>query len=133
MLIGVMASTLPALFPTEIRYSALAIAFNISVVIAGLTPTVTAALVETTQNIMIPAYYLMLCGVFGVITAIYLKETANLPLKGATPMAVDSEEAEELLEQYHGNIEQKIEQIDQKIEELQEKRDHLAKQHPDID
>ncbi len=133
MLIGVMASTLPALFPTEIRYSALAIAFNISVVIAGLTPTVTATLVETTQNIMVPAYYLMLCGLFGIMTAFYLKETANLPLKGATPMAADCEEAEELLEQYHENIEQKIEQIDQKIEELQEKRDHLAKQHPDID
>ena len=37
MSIGVMASTLPALFPTEIRYSALGIAFNFSVVIAGLT------------------------------------------------------------------------------------------------
>lgn len=122
MLIGVMASTLPALFPTEIRYSALAIAFNISVVIAGLTPTITATLVETTHNIMIPAYYLMVCGVFGIITAIYLKETANLPLKGATPMAVDSDEAEELLEQYHGNIEQKIELIDEQIDELQKTR-----------
>lgn len=133
MLIGVMASTLPALFPTAIRYSALAIAFNISVVIAGLTPTLTAALVELTHDLMVPAYYLMLFGVFGIITAVYLKETANLPLKGATPMAVDPEEAEELLEQYHGNIEQKIEQLDQKIEELQEKRERLAKQHPDID
>lgn len=34
--IGVMASTLPAMFPTQIRYSALAISFNISVLIAGL-------------------------------------------------------------------------------------------------
>lgn len=132
MLIGVMASTLPALFPTAIRYSALAIAFNISVVIAGLTPTLTATLVEVTHNIMLPAYYLMICGVFGIITAVYLKETANLPLKGATPIAVDSEEAEELLEQYHDNLGQKIEQIDLKIEELQAKRDHLAKQHPNI-
>ncbi|WP_343596475.1 glycine betaine/L-proline transporter ProP [Acinetobacter sp.] len=133
MLIGVMASTLPALFPTAIRYSALAIAFNISVVIAGLTPTITAMLVEMTHNIMVPAYYLMFFGVFGIITAVYLKETANLPLKGATPIAVDTEEAEELLEQYHDNLEQKIEQIDSKIEELQAKRDHLAKQHPKID
>ena len=37
---GVMASILPAIFPTHIRYSALAIAFNISVLIAGATPTV---------------------------------------------------------------------------------------------
>ncbi|MEB3754137.1 glycine betaine/L-proline transporter ProP [Acinetobacter sp. MD2(2019)] len=133
MLIGVMASTLPALFPTEIRYSALAIAFNISVVIAGVTPTVTAALVETTHDIMVPAYYLMVCGVFGIITALYLKETANLPLKGAKPMAIDTEEAEELLVQYHDNIEQKIEQLDQQIEALQGKRENLAKQHPDIE
>ncbi len=31
---GVMASTLPAMFPTHIRYSALAAAFNISVLVA---------------------------------------------------------------------------------------------------
>ncbi|KAG0926177.1 hypothetical protein G6F31_018479 [Rhizopus arrhizus] len=32
-----MASTLPALFPTRIRYSALASSFNIAIIIAGLT------------------------------------------------------------------------------------------------
>ena len=133
MLIGVMASTLPALFPTEIRYSALAIAFNFSVVIAGLTPTITAALVETTHNLMMPAYYLMVCGGFGLITAIYLKETANKPLIGGVPMAKDEDEAVELLEEFHDNIEQKIENLDQKIEELQEKRQLLADQHPKID
>ncbi|KAA8735684.1 glycine betaine/L-proline transporter ProP [Acinetobacter qingfengensis] len=133
MLIGVMASTLPALFPTAIRYSALAIAFNVSVVIAGLTPALTAALVETTQDILMPAYYLMLCGVVGFITAFYLKETSNKPLIGATPMATSEEEAVELLEEFHDNLENKIEAIDQKIEELQEKRQKLADQHPKID
>ena len=39
---GVMASILPAMFPTHIRYSALAISFNISVLIAGATPTAAA-------------------------------------------------------------------------------------------
>ncbi|MCS5960537.1 hypothetical protein LNP74_15250 [Klebsiella pneumoniae subsp. pneumoniae] len=48
--IGVMASSLPAMFPTHIRFSALASAFNISVLIAGLTPTLAAWLVETTQK-----------------------------------------------------------------------------------
>lgn len=133
MLIGVMASTLPALFPTAIRYSALAIAFNISVVIAGLTPTLTATLVETTQNIMMPAYYLMVCGVFGFITAIYLKETSNKPLRGAVPMATCQEEAVELLEEFHETIEQKIESIDEQIDALQQKRQKLADQHPKID
>ncbi|ANY87741.1 Proline/betaine transporter [Pseudomonas putida] len=57
--IGVMASTLPAMFPTHIRYSALASAFNISVLIAGLTPTIAAWLVESTKDLYMPAYYLM--------------------------------------------------------------------------
>ncbi|MFT4021474.1 MAG: glycine betaine/L-proline transporter ProP [Acinetobacter sp.] len=133
MMIGVMASTLPALFPTAIRYSALAVAFNISVVIAGLTPTLTATLVEFTHNLMIPAYYLMICGVFGLVTAFYLKETANKPLKGGTPMATNEEEAVELLEEYHDNIGQRIESIDQQIEDLQKKRQKLADQHPEIE
>ncbi|STE89220.1 proline/glycine betaine transporter [Escherichia coli] len=51
---GVMASTLPAMFPTHIRYSALAAAFNISVLVAGLTPTLAAWLVESSQNLMMP-------------------------------------------------------------------------------
>ncbi|UMX49818.1 hypothetical protein MJ390_02710 [Klebsiella pneumoniae] len=44
--IGVMASSLPAMFPTHIRFQRhLASAFNISVLIAGLTPTLAAWLV----------------------------------------------------------------------------------------
>lgn len=132
MSIGVMASTLPALFPTEIRYSALGIAFNFSVVIAGLTPTLTATLVETTHNLMVPAYYLMICGVVGIATAMYLKETANKPLIGGVPIGHNIEEAQELLEEFHETIEQKIENIDQKIQELQQKRQKLADKHPDI-
>ncbi|MGL5161204.1 MAG: glycine betaine/L-proline transporter ProP, partial [Plesiomonas shigelloides] len=72
---GVMASSLPAMFPTKIRYSALAIAFNISVLIAGLTPTLSAWLVEVTQNLYMPAYYLMAIAVVGLITGILMKET----------------------------------------------------------
>lgn len=78
---GVMASTLPAMFPTHIRYSALAAAFNISVLIAGLTPTLAAWLVESSQDLMMPAYYLMVIAVIGLVTGISMKETANRPLK----------------------------------------------------
>jgi len=130
--IGVMASTLPAMFPTHIRYSALAAAFNISVLIAGITPTLAASLVESTQNLMMPAYYLMVIAVIGLITGLYMKETANLPLKGATPAASDLQEAKEILREHHDNIEQKIEDIDAEIAELQAKRSRLVDQHPRI-
>ncbi len=129
---GVMASTLPAMFPTHIRYSALASAFNISVLVAGLTPTLAAWLVESTENLMMPAYYLMVIAVVGLITGMTMKETANKPLKGATPAASDLAEAREIVQEHHDNIEQKIEDLDREIEALQAKRSNLVQQHPRI-
>ncbi len=131
--IGVMASTLPAMFPTHIRYSALASAFNISVLIAGLTPTAVAWLVESTNDLYMPAYYLMVIAVVGLVTGLTMKETANKPLRGAAPAASDIEEARELLQEHHDNIEQKIEDLDEQIAELEAKRKNLAQQHPRID
>ena len=129
---GVMASSLPAMFPTKIRYSALAIAFNISVLIAGLTPTLSAWLVEVTQNLYMPAYYLMAIAVVGLITGILMKETANLPLNGATPAASDKAEARELLQEQYDTIEQKIEALNVQIATLGAQRQRLIAQHPDI-
>ncbi|WP_075181738.1 glycine betaine/L-proline transporter ProP [Pantoea sp. 1.19] len=129
---GVMASTLPAMFPTHIRYSALASAFNISVLVAGLTPTVAAWLVEATQNLYMPAYYLMVIAVIGLITGLTMRETANKPLRGATPAASDISEAREILQEHHDNIEQKIDDIDEQIKALEAKRRNLVDQHPRI-
>jgi MHS family proline/betaine transporter-like MFS transporter len=130
--IGVMASTLPAMFPTHIRYSALAAAFNISVLIAGLTPTIVAWLVESTNDLYMPAYYLMVIAVVGLFTGVTMKETAKQPLRGAAPAASDLAEAKELLKEHHDNIEQKIEDIDAEIAELEAKRKNLVQQHPRI-
>jgi MHS family proline/betaine transporter-like MFS transporter len=130
--IGVMASTLPAMFPTHLRYSALASAFNVSVLIAGVTPTAVAWLVESTNDLYMPAYYLMVFAVVGLITGLTMKETANKPLRGAAPAASDMEEAKELLQEHHDNIEQKIEDIDAEIAELEAKRQNLVQQHPRI-
>ncbi|WP_413495677.1 glycine betaine/L-proline transporter ProP [Morganella psychrotolerans] len=130
---GVMASILPAIFPTKIRYSALAISFNISVLVAGATPTAAAWLVETTQNLYMPAYYLMVIAVIGLATGIIMKETANKPLRGATPAASDRAEAKEILLEHYDNIEHKIEDIDDEIETLQKRRQSLIDQHPKLD
>lgn len=129
---GVMASSLPAMFPTSVRYSALASAFNISVLIAGLTPTLAAWLVEVSGNLMMPAYYLMVIAVIGLLTGLTMRETANMPLRGATPAASDLEEAREILQEHHDNIEQKIEDIEAEIDKLEEQRRRLVDQHPDI-
>ncbi|HBC6361776.1 TPA: glycine betaine/L-proline transporter ProP [Escherichia coli] len=111
----------------------LAVAFNISVLVAGLTPTLAAWLVESSQNLMMPAYYLMVVAVVGLITGVTMKETANRPLKGATPAASDIQEAKEILVEHYDNIEQKIDDIDHEIADLQAKRTRLVQQHPRID
>ncbi|VFP84513.1 Proline/betaine transporter [Candidatus Erwinia haradaeae] len=129
---GVMASILPALFPTRIRYSALAASFNMSVLIASFTPTITAWLVEVTNNLYIPAYYLMIVGGIGLGTGVMMRETANLPLRGASPVASDLEEAKELLIEHHAYIERKITAIKKQIILLEKKRSHLINQHPYI-
>ncbi|MFG2710980.1 glycine betaine/L-proline transporter ProP [Streptomyces goshikiensis] len=95
---GTAASTLPALFPTRLRYGALSIAFNISVsLFGGTTPLFTSALVEATGNDMVPAYYLMVAGVIGFVSTLFLHETAGKPLRGSGPMVETPGEAERLV------------------------------------
>ncbi|AYQ87912.1 glycine betaine/L-proline transporter ProP [Burkholderia gladioli] len=95
---GVMPSALPALFPTEIRYGALAIGFNISVsLFGGTTPLVTAWLVDRTGNLMMPAYYLMGAAVIGAISVLSLRETARQPLAGSPPAVASRREAHALV------------------------------------
>ncbi|MFD0021565.1 glycine betaine/L-proline transporter ProP [Streptomyces sp. NPDC058382] len=95
---GTSASTLPALFPTRLRYGALSIAFNISVsLFGGTTPLFTSALVELTDNDMIPAYYLMVAGAIGLVATFFLHETAGKPLRGSGPMVETPEQARVLV------------------------------------
>ncbi|WP_280334606.1 glycine betaine/L-proline transporter ProP [Nocardia wallacei] len=95
---GPSAATLPALFPTAVRYGAMGISFNIAVsAFGGTTPLVNAALVNGTGDLMVPAYYLIGSGLLGVLAALVLKESSLLPLKGSQPMVGTDEEAEELV------------------------------------
>ncbi|MFI0817220.1 glycine betaine/L-proline transporter ProP [Streptomyces sp. NPDC021098] len=94
MFAGTSASTLPALFPTRLRYGALSISFNLSVsLFGGTTPLIASSLVESTGDPLVPAYYLMAAGVVGLISALYLYETAGKPLRGSGPMVETEQEA----------------------------------------
>ncbi|KAB7768866.1 glycine betaine/L-proline transporter ProP [Xanthomonas maliensis] len=93
-----MPSTLPALFYTPVRYSALSIAFNVSVsLFGGTTPLVTAWLVERSGDPLVPAYYLMGAAAIGLITMLFVRETAGLPLRGSPPAVGSTDEARALL------------------------------------
>jgi MHS family proline/betaine transporter-like MFS transporter len=111
---GAMPSALPALFPTKIRYGALAIGFNVSVsLFGGTTPLVAAWLVSSTGNLMMPAYYLMGASVIGIVSVLALHETARKPLKGSPPSVGSHSEARAVL---RGTRE--AAEVDERFEEL---------------
>lgn len=91
-------STLPALFPTDIRYGGLSIAFNISVsLFGGTAATAVAALIAVSGDLNMPAYYLMAAGVIGAVAVYFARESAGERLPGSPPAAVDETEARELV------------------------------------
>jgi MHS family proline/betaine transporter-like MFS transporter len=88
-----LASVLPALFPTEHRYSAMGIAYNLAVTILGGTaPFIIASLIELTGDDMAIAYYLMAVAAVASVAIWFLPESAPRHLPGSMP-SVDSEEA----------------------------------------
>lgn len=92
-------STLPALFPTNVRNFAVAIGFNVSVsAFGGTTPLIAEALVSGTGDVMVPAYILMVAGVVGAITLWFTPEVAGQPLPGSGPSVASEEEARVLVE-----------------------------------
>ncbi|MBR8104826.1 glycine betaine/L-proline transporter ProP [Burkholderia multivorans] len=91
---GVMPPALPALFPTRVRYGALAIGFNVSVsLFGGTTPLVAAWLVDRTGDLMMPAYYLMGASFIGIVSVLALRESARRPLPGSAPCVGSRAEA----------------------------------------
>ncbi|MET7933271.1 glycine betaine/L-proline transporter ProP [Streptomyces sp. NPDC005322] len=91
---GTSAATLPALFPTRLRYGALSISYNISVsLFGGTTPLLASWLVATTHNTLVPGFYLMVAGAIGLVSTFFLHETAGKPLRGSGPMVESEEEA----------------------------------------
>ncbi|CAM3259847.1 glycine betaine/L-proline transporter ProP [Filibacter tadaridae] len=89
---GTMPSVLPSLFFTDVRYGGLSIMYNLSAsVFGGTTPLVVAFLISQTMSLMVPAYYIMIVSVIGIIVvAFFVQETSGRPLRGSAP-AVEEE------------------------------------------
>ena len=98
-----MPSTLPALFPTNVRAGGLSIAFNVSVsLFCGTTSLIVGSLVAATGDLNWPAYYLMIAGVIGAISIFVIREPNGLRMWGSPPAAATTEEAHELCKKYNG-------------------------------
>ncbi|HEV2544989.1 MAG TPA: MFS transporter [Methylobacterium sp.] len=96
-----MPSTLPALFPTNVRASGLSISFNVSVsLFAGTTSVVVGSLVAYTGNLDWPAYYLMIAGAIGAVSILLIREPNGTSMWGSPPAAASEQEAHDLVQGY---------------------------------
>lgn len=83
LFLSVVASTLPAMFPTQVRYGAFSIGYNVSTAaFAGTAPYIVGSLVTETGNTMWPAFYLMGAAAIAAIPILLLPETNGVSLRG---------------------------------------------------
>ncbi|MCI1978330.1 MAG: MFS transporter [Bifidobacteriaceae bacterium] len=93
-----IASTLPALFPTSVRYSGMGISYNFAATLfAGTAPLIMESLVTVTGNSLAPAFWIVFTSLCGVVAAVHLKESARKPMPGAMPSVSSDAEAKELV------------------------------------
>jgi MHS family proline/betaine transporter-like MFS transporter len=83
MLLASIASCLPALFPTHVRYSAFAIGYNVSTsAFGGTTPLVVTALIAATHNNLVPGYYMAVAALIALVPLLLMPETVGQSLRG---------------------------------------------------
>ncbi|BBY81475.1 MFS transporter [Mycolicibacterium pulveris] len=81
--LATISATFPAMFPTHVRYAGFAIAYNVSTAIFGGTaPALNDWMVGVTGNNLMPAFYMMLACVVGMVALLKCPETARCPLHG---------------------------------------------------
>jgi MHS family proline/betaine transporter-like MFS transporter len=81
--LSTISATFPAMFPTQVRYAGFAIAYNVSTsLFGGTAPAINDWLVNKTGDQLIPAYYMMVACVIGMLALIKVPETARCPISG---------------------------------------------------
>lgn len=83
ILVASVSSTLPALFPTRVRYTGFALGWNVATAVwAGPSLAMANQLIDQTGNQLIPGWYLAFAGVIGVVSVLCMRETAQASLRG---------------------------------------------------
>lgn len=81
--LATISATFPAMFPTQVRYAGFAITYNVATaVFGGTAPLVNDAAIETTGDLLFPAYYMMGASAVGLIALLYVRETKGKSIRG---------------------------------------------------
>ncbi|HVW39868.1 MAG TPA: MFS transporter [Amycolatopsis sp.] len=81
LMLAVIGSTFPAMFPTRVRYGSFAIGYNVSTSLFGGTcGVIVTALIHGTGNDDWPAFYLMIAAAIALVPIMRIPETARVPM-----------------------------------------------------
>jgi MFS transporter, MHS family, proline/betaine transporter len=82
LMLSVIGSTFPAMFPTQVRYGAFAIGYNVSTsVFGGTSALVIGSLIKAFHTNYIPAFYLVIAGLVALVPILLIPETAGVSIK----------------------------------------------------
>ncbi|MGL3822900.1 MFS transporter [Sphingopyxis sp. R3-92] len=80
--LATISATFPAMFPTAVRFAGFAIAYNISTsIFGGTAPIVGSGLISLTGDPLMPAYYMALACLLGLVALRFMPETAGRSLR----------------------------------------------------
>src|SRR5699024_4129836 len=81
--LGTISATFTAMFPTRARFAGFAISYNIATALFGGTAAcISDFFVEITGSLLMPAFYMVLACVIGLVSVYFMPETAGASLQG---------------------------------------------------
>ncbi|MCA6108629.1 MFS transporter [Bradyrhizobium sp. CNPSo 4026] len=79
--LATISATFPAMFPTHVRFAGFASAYNISTsVFGGTAPAINSGLISITGIELMPAYYMMVTCLVGLVALRFMPETVGRTL-----------------------------------------------------
>ncbi len=83
MLLCNISATLPALFPTTVRYAGFALGYNVATsLLGGPAGLINEWLIGETGSTLVPGFYMTVAGIIGLIAIWTFNETAGRSLRG---------------------------------------------------
>lgn len=83
MLLCNISASLPALFPTTVRYAGFALGYNVATsLLGGPAGLINESLIQSTGSTLVPGFYMAAAGIVGLIAIWTFNETAGRSLRG---------------------------------------------------
>lgn len=94
--LATISATFPAMFPTVVRFAGVAIGYNVATSLFGGTASaMNDAIIRSTGNDLVPAFYMLGACAVGVVAAYFLIETRGESLRGAEIPGTDEAHREQ--------------------------------------